>query len=140
MAKTESETFSITVEQDVPTEMRDGVLLRSDIYRPIEAAACRCCCAAHRMTRDKRSTSRSRGRWLPTVTSLLSKISGGVVFPMGSISGNSRTTPKPSTQRTVTILLNGQRVSRQRWTGRNMGTFLPVVVHLASRRNAAAIP
>ena len=40
MAKTESETFSITVEQDVPTEMRDGVLLRSDIYRPIEAAAC----------------------------------------------------------------------------------------------------
>ena len=31
--------FSITVERDVPTEMRDGVLLRSDIYRPVGSAA-----------------------------------------------------------------------------------------------------
>ncbi len=38
MAK--SADFSITVERDVPTEMRDGVLLRSDIYRPVGAAAC----------------------------------------------------------------------------------------------------
>ena len=40
MAKTENETFSITVDRDIPAEMSDGVLLRSDIYRPIEAAAC----------------------------------------------------------------------------------------------------
>ena len=37
---TKSEDFSITVDRDIPAEMRDGVLLRSDIYRPIEAAAC----------------------------------------------------------------------------------------------------
>ena len=40
MAKTQNGTFSVTVARDVPTEMRDGVLLRSDIYRPVEAAAC----------------------------------------------------------------------------------------------------
>ena len=37
---TKSEDFSVTVERDVPTEMRDGVLLRSDIYRPVGSAAC----------------------------------------------------------------------------------------------------
>ena len=37
---TKSEDFSVTVERDVPTEMRDGVLLRSDIYRPVRSAAC----------------------------------------------------------------------------------------------------
>ena len=37
---TKNTDFSVTVERDVPTEMRDGVLLRSDIYRPMRAAAC----------------------------------------------------------------------------------------------------
>ena len=37
---TESRDFAVAVERDVPTEMRDGVLLRSDIYRPVGLSSC----------------------------------------------------------------------------------------------------
>ena len=140
MAKTENETFSITVEQDVPTEMRDGVLLRSDIYRPIEAAACPVLLC--RTPYDKGQevyiqiarVLASNG-YIAVVQDIRGRgISDGEYF--WQFQNNTETFDAEDGYDTVEWAAG---ILRQRWTGWHMGTFLPVVVHLASRRNTAAI-
>ena len=39
----DSKVHEITIELDVPVPMRDGTVLRADIYRPPVTARSRCC-------------------------------------------------------------------------------------------------
>ena len=111
MAKTESEAFSITVEQNVPTEMRDGILLRSDIYRPIEAAACPVLLC--RTPYDKGQEvyiQIARALASNGYIAVVQDIPGAWYFRWGVFLAIPEQHRNLRRRRTVTILLNGQRV------------------------------
>ena len=138
MAK--SEDFSITVDRDIPAEMSDGVLLRSDIYRPIKAVACPVllCRTPYDKGQDtyiQIARALASNGYIAVVQDIRGRgISDGEYF--WQFQNNAETFDAQDGYDTVEW---ASEYPRQRRTDWNMGTFLPVVVHLASRRNAAAL-
>ena len=125
----------------VLTEMRDGVLLRSDIYRPVGATACPVllCRTPYDKSQDtyiQIARALAANGYIAVVQDIRGRgISDGEYF--WQFQNNAETFDAQDGYDTVEWAAS---IPRQRWTGRDLGTFLPVVVYLASRRNAAAAP